>query len=501
MKKNFLASINSFLSKITTISFVVFCFVQIFLGIITSIYPVEVNAESQQNNNIFTGTFTACEVTDTGTVAFLDCISQITSYTLLIGIVYFFAKMGYLFLVNLSFFDGSKASVYQIFKESINDLIVGIVLIGMPVTILAAINPLSRLLNFSFIQEMNLGEQANLIDVSPRISKGCTGFSACIQNCGFVKDEEDLKKCVTYCKSYYTDCKCHGFIDEKGNGLESMEFLTCINPPVLSEENKLPIESGSSLGCGENSAIVDNRNGFVKLKYTPYISQNKKPDGTKAPSPYRNNSCGAASAIMIVEAARPGTFPCLESQKLSNFQGDQNDYCLYTYMWENDNYQFVNMADDQREDLLGVTSNRSCKGAFGITTGNQGCNMSDDIGRKKFLNYFGLTTNKKITTVNMDTVKNQIDRGLPLFISVSFKSGGSHIMTIVGYRESDGTLLLNDPWQYNNNWGSSRLMQVKLDADGTNITDYHIKTDKILYIQTISKTESFQPVACNSSSA
>ncbi len=501
MKKNFLARINRFLSKITTISFVIFCVVQIFLSIVASITSIEVNAESQQSNNIFTGTFTACEFADTGTAAFLECISQITGYALLIGIVYFFAKIGYLFLINFSFFDSSKASVYQIFKESINDLIVGIVLIGMPVTILGAINPLSRLLTFSFIQEMNLGERANLIDVTPNL-RGCPGFAACIQNCKFSREGNSLRQCVTKCKSDYVDCQlCHEFIDEEGNGLRDADFLGCINPQVPSNRDELPNQNGSSLSCGENSAVVDNRNGFVKLRYTPYISQNKKPNGEDAPSPYKNNSCGAASAVMIVEAARPGTFPCLDSQKLSNFTGDQNDYCLYTYMWRNDNYQVVNMADNKRSALYNKTSGRSCKGAFGITTGSQECRMSDHAGRDEFLKYFDLTISHRMQTADFDAIRDQINSGLPLFISVAFSSGSSHIMTIVGYRGSDRSLLLNDPWQYENRnvWGSSRLMEVKLSADGKNITGYPMATTGILYIETISKTPDFQPVPCSSS--
>jgi hypothetical protein len=70
---------------------------------------------------------------------------------------------------------------------------------------------------------------------------------------------------------------------------------------------------------------------------------------------------------MIVEMARPGTFPCLDDQKLPNFSGDQDHYCLYTYFWQNDNYEFVAMDPSKKMDMINNTT-KDCQGAFGITS-------------------------------------------------------------------------------------------------------------------------------------
>jgi hypothetical protein len=42
-------------------------------------------------------------------------------------------------------------------------------------------------------------------------------------------------------------------------------------------------------------------------------------------------------------------------------------------------------------------------------------------------------------------------------------------MVIVGYKEETRQILLNDPWQYDNTWGSSRLMIVTLNQDKTSL--------------------------------
>jgi hypothetical protein len=203
---------------------------------------------------------------------------------------------------------------------------------------------------------------------------------------------------------------------------------------------------------------------------------------------------------MIVEMARPGTFPCLDDQKLPNFSGDQDHYCLYTYFWQNDNYEFVAMDPSKKMDMINNTT-KDCQGAFGITS-KKNCDQSYHAGRKKFLEYFGLTTERVDSPAQyFQAIKDNINQGLPLFISINFTSQLSHIMVIVGYKEETRQILLNDPWQYDNTWGSSRLMIVTLNQNNTGISEYRYdkyKTPSIGYIEKVTKLNNFASVQCNS---
>ncbi len=73
-------------------------------------------------------------------------------------------------------------------------------------------------------------------------------------------------------------------------------------------------------------------------------------------------------------------------------------------------------------------------------------------------------------------------------------------MVIVGYKEETRQILLNDPWQFDNTWGSSRLMIVTLTQNDTRISGYRYRaypTPFIGYIEKVRKTSGFVSVQCN----
>jgi len=228
-------------------------------------------------------------------------------------------------------------------------LVVGILFVGMPVAILTVVDPLARVLSFRFLEELNLGPEARLIEPGEKglggRGKGCNDFMYCVLACA---NSGDKPACVDTCKNQYSRCQsCFQFVNDQGE-IDKKGYQECIVPNPSTPSGGVGGGNldykGSILSCGNNQATTDS-NGFVRLAYTPYISQNRQPNGQLAPAPekYRNNGCGGASSLMIVEMARPGTFPCLDNQKLPNFSGDQDHYCLYTYFWQNDNYEFVAM--------------------------------------------------------------------------------------------------------------------------------------------------------------
>jgi len=511
------------LSKILVILFRVLVVLTVLILVTVNGFTVSAETQTDSNEpttNTLSTIFPACKFADTGVASFLECGSQITFFILVVAIIYAFLKLAYMAINGLLFAGGVSSDFYKMIGESLRNLVVGILFVGMPVTILTAIDPLAGIINFRFLEELNLGPEARLIEpgeegVGGR-GKGCNDFMYCVVACS---NSSNRSTCVDTCKNRYSRCQsCFQFVNDQGEIIDKKGFQECIvpspsipseevgggnlNPSIPSEEvggGNLDYE-GSILSCGNNQATIDS-NGFVRLAYTPYISQNKQPDGQKPPAPdkYRNSGCGGASSLMIVEMARPGTFPCLDNQKLRNFSGDQDHYCLYTYFWQNANYRFVVMDPINRDSLINNT-NSSCQGAFGITS-MKNCNQSYHAGRRKFLGFFGLTTEPVGSSAQyFQAIKDNINQGLPLFISINFTPQLSHIMVIVGYKEETRQILLNDPWQYDNTWGSSRLMVVTLNQNNTGISGYRYSrypTPSIGYIEKVRKMSGFAPVQCN----
>jgi len=486
------------LSKILVILFRVLVVLSVLLLVIVNGFTVSAQTQTDSNEpttNTLSTIFPACKFADTGVASFLECTSQITFFILVVAIIYVFLKLAYTAINGLLFAGGVSSDFYKMIGESLRNLVVGILFVGIPVTILTAIDPLARIINFRFLEEFNLGPEARLIEPAEKglggRGKGCNDFMYCVLICA---NSSDRSICVDTCKNRYSRCQsCFQFINDQGEIIDKKGFQACIipNSSTLS----------GILSCGNNQATTDS-NGFVRLAYTPYISQNKQPDSQLAPAPerYRNSGCGGVSSLMIVEMTRPGTFPCLDNQKLPNFSGDQDHYCLYTYFWQNDNYEFVVMDSIKRDSLINNT-NSFCQGAFGITS-MKNCNQSYHDGRRKFLGFFGLTAEFVDSSAQyFQAIKDNINQGLPLFISVDFTPQLSHVMVIVGYKEETRQILLNDPWQYDDTWGSSRLMIVTLNQDNTRISGYRYRaypTPSIGYIDKVRKTSDFTPVQCNS---
>jgi len=497
------------LSNILVILFRVLVVLSVLILVTVNGFTVSAQTQTDSNEpttNTLSTIFPACKFADTGVASFLECGSQITFFVLVVAIIYAFLKLAYMAINGLLFAGGVSSDFYKMIGESLRNLVVGILFVGMPVTILTAIDPLAGIINFRFFEEFNLGPEARLTEPGEKglggRGKGCNGFMYCVVACA---DSSNRSTCVDACKNRYSTCQsCFQFVNDQGEIIDKKGFQECIAP-----SSSIPSGGGvgggnldykgSILSCGNNRAITDS-NGFVRLAYTPYISQNKQPNGQLAPAPsqYRNNGCGGASSLMIVEMSRPGTFPCLDNQKLPNFSGNQDHYCLYTYFWQNGNYEFVLM--DSIKSNMRNNTNDSCQGAFGITS-MKNCDQSYHAGRKKFLEYFGLTTERVGSSVQyFQAIKDNINQGLPLFISINFTPQWSHIMVIVGYKEETRQILLNDPWQYDNTWGSSRLMIVTLTQNDTRISGYRYRaypTPSIGYIEKVRKMSDFAPVQCN----
>lgn len=498
------------LSKILVILFRVLVVLSVLLLVIVNGFTVSAQTQTDSNEpttNTLSTIFPACKFADTGVASFLECASQITFFILVVAIIYAFLKLAYMAINGLLFAGGVSSDFYKMIGESLRNLVVGILFVGMPVAILTVVDPLARVLSFRFLEELNLGPEARLIEPGEKglggRGKGCNDFMYCVLACA---NSGDKPACVDTCKNQYSRCQsCFQFVNDQGE-IDKKGFQECIVPNPSTPSGGVGGGNldykGSILSCGNNQATTDS-NGFVRLAYTPYISQNKQPNGqlTPAPSQYRNYGCSGASSLMIVEMARPGTFPCLDNQKLPNFSGDQDHYCLYTYFWQNDNYEFVLM--DGIKLIMKNNKNDSCQGAFGITS-MKNCDQSYHDGRKKFLEYFGLTTERVGSSAQyFQAIKDNINQGLPLFISINFTPQSSHIMVIVGYKEEEETrqILLNDPWQFDNTWGSSRLMIVTLNQNNTGISGYRYRaypTPSIGYIEKVRKKSDFAPVQCNS---
>lgn len=177
----------------------------------------------------------------------------------------------------------------------------------------------------------------------------------------------------------------------------------------------------------------------AKVLNVPYFNQWLEPDGTFAPVfPKRNVNgsnwdlgqviCGAASVTMV--AGYFGKLP---------YDG-QNEHDLKKFAYT-----------DQGLNLSTKCDSTEIGGAFGVTAYDSTCRMSGQAGMVNYLNKMGLKSND-IGTISFDKVKNSIDAGNPLIVSISAPVG--HIAVIKGYTE-DGRIVMNDSFRNVQDGGSS----------------------------------------------
>ncbi len=194
---------------------------------------------------------------------------------------------------------------------------------------------------------------------------------------------------------------------------------------VMSIQNQ---ERGN-VNLGSEATNLDGIDAVVLN--VPYFNQWLDPGGSVSPVfPKRRIRgsdwdlgqvlCGAASVTMVA-----GYFG-----KLPYDVNNENDLKKFSYT-------------DQGLNLPSKCSSREIGGAFGMTAYDSSCNMSSHGGMVSYLNRMGLRANN-IGVISFEKVKNSIDAGNPLIVSMSAPVG--HIAVIKGYT-ADGRLVMNDPYK------------------------------------------------------
>ncbi len=183
------------------------------------------------DNKILYSIFPDCVTASQSAQAGAKCLREVVTYVFFTGLGVFFIRIGYVFIRSIA--SPGSGGVYKSIRESIRDLVVGIVFIGMPVTIMSMVNPLSENLSLAFLREFYLGPEARLIDVSQE-ARGCARFNQCVQTCvnRYIKEDE-REPCVAQCRSKATECdqECKDYVSDVGviQADEADDYEECIN--------------------------------------------------------------------------------------------------------------------------------------------------------------------------------------------------------------------------------------------------------------------------------
>ncbi len=233
---------------------------------ITSPLIVQAQTDSGDSNRVLSNIFPACKFADTGVASFLECGSQVTFFILVIAIIYAFLKLAYTAINGLLFAGGVTSDFYQMIGDSLRNLVVGILFVGMPVTILTVIDPLAGILNFRFLEEFNLGPEARLIEPSLK-GKGCNDFHHCVSSCK--RNHRNSSECIIKCKQDYSGCECARFVDDQGNGFDSEDYKKCMFPTP-----KGPQQNGGNNNNNENDGNNNSDGSFTANGVTVKIDRN-----------------------------------------------------------------------------------------------------------------------------------------------------------------------------------------------------------------------------------
>jgi len=256
------------LSKILVILFRVLVVLSVLLLVIVNGFTVSAQTQTDSNEpttNTLSTIFPACKFADTGVASFLECASQITFFILVVAIIYAFLKLAYMAINGLLFAGGVSSDFYKMIGESLRNLVVGILFVGMPVAILTVVDPLARVLSFRFLEELNLGPEARLIEPAVK-GKGCNDFNICVSSCK--KNHRNSSECFTKCKQNYSSCRCAKFIDDQGNGLDTKEYKECLFPPSKK------IQGGGNNNGGNGGGVSGSDGSFTANGVTVKIDRN-----------------------------------------------------------------------------------------------------------------------------------------------------------------------------------------------------------------------------------
>jgi hypothetical protein len=167
----------------------------------------------------------------------------------------------------------------------------------------------------------------------------------------------------------------------------------------------------------------------AKVLSVPYFNQWLEPDGSNAPTKIVSGGfelgrviCGAASSTMIA-----GYY----SKLAYNLE---NEHSLKAYSFEDMNLNLPTKCNDN-----------TIRGAFGMTAYDRLCNQSYALGIQLYFKKLNIQSSIEYRSPNFREIKEQIDQGFPLVVSISTFEGFGHLAVIKGYTE-DGRFVMNDPW-------------------------------------------------------
>jgi hypothetical protein len=223
--------------------------------------------QGTNNQSVLGSVLPACASAARGVNLFLECAKQVTLAMLVVGIIFVFIRIGYESAVGLVSGGASAANIKQI-QDLLGSLIVGIVLVGMPALIIQSIDPLAGRVAFNFLQEFNLGPDAQLTLFDKDLDViGCDGLKSCVHNCNQKHKEnlENLRKCVTECKTKNSESaepcsdECKNKITDDGN---ISQFLQCVNKiPTEQPEIRVTYTNNSTPGSGNSGGNSGNNQG------------------------------------------------------------------------------------------------------------------------------------------------------------------------------------------------------------------------------------------------
>jgi len=221
--------------------------------------------QGTNNQSVLGSVLPACASTSEGVNLFLECVKQATLAMLVVGIIFVFIRVAYQSAAGLLSGGASAADIKQI-KDLLGSLIVGLFLVGMPALIIQSIDPLGGKVAFNFLQEFNLGPDAQLISIDKDLDvTGCGGLQICVYNC--TQDQRinpnDVKQCVEGCKRKNSEstepCSddCRNKITDDG---DMSKFLQdCVHTPLTEPPQTQTGSSGNSNpGSGNSGGNYDD---------------------------------------------------------------------------------------------------------------------------------------------------------------------------------------------------------------------------------------------------
>jgi len=201
-------------------------------------------------------------------------------------------------------------------------------------------------------------------------------------------------------------------------------FVVVLTISIINSNNS---QESEFAGSGLNTEITDISGIQAVVLNVPYFNQFIEANGDTGPLqrvggglPLGGVICGAASSTMVA-----GYFGKV------NFSSE-------TELKEH-SYRDKGLGLPNKCRAYGVG------GAFGVTAYDTLCNQSGVAGMQQYFSFFGIPTSVSFGSPSFNLVKNSIDQGKPIIISLTTKQGAGHLAVIKGYT-ADGRYVMNDPW-------------------------------------------------------